>query len=140
PPNIVLLCMDTVRRDATEPAALGGDGGEAPTMPTLLAYESASTRFVDAAASATWTAPAVATLLTGLSPWRSGVHGHFSAPPLVPAIATVAEILHAAGYVTAAFTGGGWVSEAQGFGQGFDEWREGWSYDDLPSAAPGADR
>jgi arylsulfatase A-like enzyme len=124
-PNIVLLCMDTVRRDATEPADGGG-----PIMPNLAAWEKASTRFVDAAASATWTAPSVATMLTGLSPWKHGVHGHLHAPPLVPAVATVAEALRAAGYATAAFTGGGWVSDSQGFGQGFDSWRENWSYED----------
>jgi arylsulfatase A-like enzyme len=129
PPNVVLICIDTLRHDATAPR-----GAEAPLMPALAAYQAASTRFVDAASPATWTAPSVGSLLTGLSPWEHGVHGHFHAPRLVPAVATLAEILRSAGYATAAFTGGGWVSDAQGFGQGFDTFRESWTFEDADGA------
>jgi arylsulfatase A-like enzyme len=124
-PNVVLVSLDTLRADAIESV-----GGEPPVMPKLAALAASSTRFVDAAASATWTAPSVATMLTSLWPWRHGVQGHFNSPPLVPSVTTLPEILRAAGYATHALTGGGFVSDSMGLGQGFDSLGEDWSVDD----------
>ncbi len=99
-------------------------------MPRLADFAAKSTRFVDATSSASWTAPSVATLLTGLLPTEHGVRGQFAAPPLAPSVATLAEYLKSLGYSTTAFTGGGWVSEEMGFGQGFDRYVPEWTLRD----------
>jgi arylsulfatase A-like enzyme len=124
-PNVVLICLDTLRADAIESV-----GGAPPAMPKLAALAAGATRFRDSASSASWTAPSIATMLTSLWPWRHGVQGHFNSPPLVPSVTTLAEILRAAGYATYAMTGGGFVSDSMGLGQGFDDLREDWSVDD----------
>ncbi len=114
-PNIVLICLDTVRADAID-----AHGDEPAAMPALARFCSSATHFIDASAPASWTAPCVASLLTGLSPEHHGVHGEAQAPALVQSVMTLAERLKAAGYTTAAFTGGGWVSAEMGLNQGFD--------------------
>jgi arylsulfatase A-like enzyme len=126
-PNVLLLVLDTTRRDAVEP-----DGEAPPVMPELASFLSRHTWFVDAASQASWTAPSVTTVLTGLAPWRHGVGGFFKSPPLVASVATLAEYLRAIGYQTAAFTGGGWVASAMGHGQGYDlgDFSENWGFED----------
>jgi arylsulfatase A-like enzyme len=106
-PGIVLLCVDTLRSDAFA------------RMPVLSAFATGSTVFPDAASSASWTAPGVATLLTGLEPAGHGVQGSRRAAPLAASVTTVAESLRDAGWHTAAATEGIWVSPSQGFDQGF---------------------
>lgn len=64
-------------------------------------------------------APALATLLTGLSPWN---HQVLDAPTRLDAgLWTLAEALRAAGYATTAFRE---VSVGRGWAQGFDQYRE----------------
>lgn len=130
PPNLVLIVLDTTRADAIETA-----DGLPPAMPALRAFADRATRFVDASTSASWTAPSVTSILTGLLPSDHGVHGRFQASPLVPAVATLAEYLRSAGYQTGGFTGGGWVSEEMGLAQGFDRFAEPWSLQDPQDAA-----
>jgi choline-sulfatase len=130
PPNLVLIVLDTTRADAIEPV----DGGP-PDMPALRAFADRSTRFLDASSSASWTAPSVTSILTGLLPSEHGVAGRFQASPLVPAVATLAEYLKSAGYQTAGFTGGGWVSAEMGLAQGFDRFDEPWSIQDPQDTA-----
>jgi len=100
--------MDTLRADAIA------------SMPSLSGFASSSTWFKDASSSSSWTAPAVATLLTGLEPSHSGVRGAFTAGAISPSIVTLAESFHERGWSTASYTAGGWVSPARGYGQGFD--------------------
>src|SRR5262245_59312890 len=73
-PGIVLLCVDTLRADAFD------------RMPVLSAFAKGSTVFPDASSSASWTAPGVATLLTGLEPSRHGVQGSRRAAPLASSV------------------------------------------------------
>jgi choline-sulfatase len=126
-PDIALVILDTTRRDSVEPS-----GSEPPVMPELASFLGRSTWFVDASSQASWTAPSVTTVLTGLAPWRHGVGGFFKTPPLVAPVATLAEYLRSIGYQTAAFTGGGWVSASMGHGQGYDlgAFFENWGFDD----------
>jgi arylsulfatase A-like enzyme len=116
-PGVVLVCMDTLRADAVE------------RMPSLAGFAANATWFRDASSSSSWTAPAVATLLTGLEPAHSGVRGAFSAGAIAPTIETLAETFHDRGWSTAAFTNGGWVSPARGYAQGFDAFGD--SFDRL---------
>jgi arylsulfatase A-like enzyme len=107
-------------------------------MPALAALARRATWFSDASASATWTAPSVSTLLTGLLPVRHGAHGNVGLPEantkVASPIATLAEYLRAAGYATAACTGGGFVSEQTGLDQGFDSFEANWSLADASGA------
>jgi arylsulfatase A-like enzyme len=123
PPGIVLFCFDTLRRDG----AVGAKDGT-PWMPVLAEFARQATDFEDAVSSSAWTAPSVATLLTGLLPFHHGVEGEGQS--LLPAVATIAERLKAHGWSTAAFTGGGWLVPDRGFAQGFDLFSAG--FDDAP--------
>lgn len=124
-PNVVLICLDTVREDV-----IRAHGDAPPAMPALAAFCDANTRFPDASGPASWTAPSVSSLLTGLKPVNHGVKGPNLAWPLVGSVATLAEYLKSAGYTTGAFTGGGWVSDEMGLGQGFDTMRTGFGLAD----------
>ncbi len=122
-PNLVLICLDTVRADALAPWAKGE-----PLMPETSAWLRTATVFRDAHAAAPWTAPSVASLLTGLLPSNHGVRDLSDAARLVPAIPTLAEILTSAGVRSAAFTGGGWVRASNGMLQGFQSVGEHFSF------------
>src|SRR5436190_1559161 len=119
-PGIVILCIDTLRVDA-----VGMPGAPMNVMPTLEKFARESTCFAQASSSSSWTPPAVATLLTGLIPSHHGVRclngeqGGVTIPPLVGGVTTLAESLRDAGWDTAAFTAGGWLSPTQGTDQGF---------------------
>ena len=124
-PGIVLLCMDTLRADslATGPVTQGAQ----EWMPELDAFAKGATAFCDATSSSSWTAPSAATLLTGLLPANTGVHGATVAGALPGSVTTLAEALHERGFSTAACTSGGWIVPERGYGQGFDSFSA--SYD-----------
>jgi hypothetical protein len=109
-PGIVLICVDTLRADVTASGAL----------PSLDAVAREGVMFTQASAPAAWTAPAVATMLTGLLPSHHGIAGSLLTGRLVSGVGTLAEALSARGWYTVAATGGGWISPEQGFHQGFD--------------------
>jgi arylsulfatase A-like enzyme len=113
PTGLVLICLDTLRADALA------------SMPALRGFAASATTFSDATSSSPWTAPAVATLLTGLEPRHGGVRGAFVAGALPPTVTTIAESLRDHGWSTAAFTVGGWVSAERGYAQGFDAFGTG---------------
>jgi arylsulfatase A-like enzyme len=105
-PGVVLVCLDTLRADGLA------------DMPALAEFARGATHFVDASSSSAWTAPSVATLLTGLEPAHTGVRGMLPGA-MVPGVSTVAETLSAAGWHTAAVAAGGWVAPERGMAQGF---------------------
>lgn len=123
-PNVVLISIDTLRADK-----LGAYQHPAPTSPTLdrrLAGEGVT--FTQAFTQSPKTTPAHMSMFTSLYPCVHGVELWNSTGPAVilrPAIDTLAERLHAAGYATVAFTGGGHVHASRGFGQGFDIYKHG---------------
>ncbi|MFO0931298.1 MAG: sulfatase-like hydrolase/transferase [Planctomycetota bacterium] len=126
-PGVVVLCFDTLRADATH-----GPAGAA-ALPTFAAFGASATRFPGALASCSWTGPSVGTLLTGLSPWNHGVFEVTSTTRLAASVPTLASILRAAGWSTAAVTGGGWLSEGCGLPAGFDQYDA--DFDELEPAA-----
>jgi len=92
-PGIVLLCVDTLRADAFD-RPLGGPG----RMPALASFAGGATVFKDASAGSSWTAPSIATLLTGLEPVRTGVRGTMETAGALPgSVTTIAEALRARG-------------------------------------------
>jgi arylsulfatase A-like enzyme len=96
-PGVVLVCLDTLRADAVA----------SERMPALAAFAGRATSFVDASTTAPWTAPAVASMLTGLGSAR---HGVGASGVLPSSVETVASTLRTKGWSTVAVTGGGWVS------------------------------
>ena len=124
----MLVSLDTLRADR-----LGCYGHGRDTSPTLDRLAAEGVRFADASAPSSKTAPSHMSMLSGLHPSVHGVVNFHagegtSAHPELPYLP---ERLRAAGYRTAAFTGGGMVSGELGFARGFEV------YDD---AGGGADR
>lgn len=121
-PSIVLVVLDTVRRDVTGLGPnLGTDTDEgASATPHLDRLAEAGTSFPHAWAPAPWTVPSHASIFTGEPP---SVHGGTSRTPhLRPELTTLAEILATEGYRTAAFFSNPWLSDgASGVLRGFEE-------------------
>lgn len=113
-PNVLLITIDTLRWDH-----VGCYGAAQAATPVLDALAARGVRFETAIAHAPLTAPSHASILTGLTPVRHGVHdnGAFVLAPDIPRIATM---MHAAGYATAAFVSGFPLDRRFGFASGFD--------------------
>lgn len=111
-PDVVLLCVDTLRYDrATE-------------MQSYRRLAEAGVEFTAAQASGPWTLPSMASAMTGLEPWS---HGAGSGPnhvylPLSREYPTLAELFSAAGYDTAAVVYNPVLAPAMGFARGFQLW------------------
>jgi len=115
-PSIVLVSVDTLRPDH-----LGLHGYERNTSPQLDAWAARhAVVFDDAWANAAWTLPSHASMFTGQTALQHGVNSRFPAPT---SLITLAERLRDAGYQTAAWTGGSWLSPKYGLYQGFEEFR-----------------
>ena len=112
-PNLIVISIDTLRRDAL--AAYAPEAGALPAFDRLAAE---SVRFENALSSASWTLPAHASLLTGLYPDRHGATDR--RVTLAQDAETLAGPLARRGYQTAAFTGGGFLDAKYGLGRGFE--------------------
>ena len=113
-PTSLLIVLDTTRADRG--SVIGHDR---ETTPGLAAFAADATVYTQAWSPAGWTAPAHASLFTGLRPERHGLwmgHRLF----LDEAHTTLAERLAAAGYRTACFTANPVVSGEFGLIQGFE--------------------
>ncbi|MCU0224421.1 MAG: sulfatase-like hydrolase/transferase [Acidobacteria bacterium] len=132
PPHLLVITLDTVRADR-----LGAYGHAAAATPRLdrLAREGALVE--GAQAVAPLTLPAHASLFTGLYPPAHGVRDN--ADFVLPAsVTTLAEVLAARGYRTAAVVGAAVLARTQGLDQGFASYDEpGMAPAEKPSAAAG---
>jgi len=122
-PNVILLILDTVRA-----ANLSAYGYERPTTPVLTDLASRGVRFETAIATAPWTAPTHASLLTGRYPYFTGIdYLH----PLADSIPSVVTAFRSSGYATGAFMGNAYFA---GRVTGLD--RDFGRYDDYPLSLP----
>ncbi len=137
-PNLVLIVLDTVSADHLAPY-----GYSRLTTPGLDQFvrEHAVT-YTDARSASSWTLPAHASLFTGLLPSEHGATYPRNAPndetvfvarwpaqPLAPEMTTLAELLVARGYQTAAIVANSaYLAHQFRLDQGFQH------YDDRPSA------
>ena len=129
PPNLVLITLDTLRADR-----LGAYGYERDTSPVLDSLARAGVRFEDAIAQATTTPASHASILTGLNPPRHGLRKLYG-QQLAEANETLAEILQARSYGTAAFVSALPLRHSVGLDQGFDVYIDGSTEeDDTPKA------
>ena len=110
-PDVLLVIVDTLRADR-----VGRSGDAHHTTPALDALASSATRFTRAYATAPWTQPSVASILTGVLPSRHGLT-RFAALP--EEIETLPERLGEAGYATTGIVSHVLLSRRFGFDQGF---------------------
>jgi arylsulfatase A-like enzyme len=112
-PNLILVAIDTLRADH-----LSHYDYHRPTAVALDWFRDQSTLFTRAYATAPWTGPSAASLLTGLLPARHGVNAHGS--KVGAAAVTLAEILRRRGWATVGVSFNAEVSRKTGFDQGFE--------------------
>lgn len=122
-PNIIVVTLDTTRRDA-----LSVYGADPAVTPALTSLAENGARFDRAYTVTPLTIPAHSSLFTGLVPPRHGVrdNGDYF---LSDEVTTLAEHLQGAGYATMASVGAEVTSHHWGFAQGFDAY-----FDDMGSS------
>jgi arylsulfatase A-like enzyme len=117
-PNIVLISIDTLRRDH-----LSCYGYDRPTSPHLDQLAAEGMLFENAIAQCSYTLPSHVSMLSGQYP---AVHGVRVVEDHITPKRTVllSELLQQAGYRTAAFAGGLLVHSSYGYERGFDAYAD----------------
>ncbi len=113
-PNVLIYLVDTLRADR-----LGCFGYPKPTTPNIDRFADSASLYLNAIGQSSWTKASVASIFTGLWPPAHGAIGWKH--KLSDEIVTLAEMLQAEGYRTAAFVTNPHVVKTFGFTQGFDE-------------------
>jgi arylsulfatase A-like enzyme len=119
PANLIVVTLDTTRADRLP--AYGFAGVKTPATDRLA---SEGVVFDNAETVAPLTLTAHASLFTGLYPPHHGVRDNVAAP-LSAAHVTLAEILRAHGFRTAAFVGSIVLAQDRGLARGFDVYGDG---------------
>jgi arylsulfatase A-like enzyme len=114
PTGVVVITLDTTRADRLPAYGLMG-----VSMPHLDRLAQEGIVFDRASSVGPLTLPAHCSLFTGLFPPGHGVRDN-SGPSLAPEHTTLAEILRARGFATAAFVGSMVLDANRGLAQGFD--------------------
>jgi len=120
PRSVLFVVVDTLRWDR-----VGAYGYARDTTPAIDALAATGVRFERAYATAPWTLPSIASMLTGLYP---SAHGVKTAANLLPAaVETLPEMLHRRGYVTGAVVSNKLLRArpGEGFSRGYDVYRAG---------------
>jgi len=118
--NVILISLDTLRADH-----LGCYGYGRDTSPNIDRFAANSAMFINAASCSNWTLPSHLSIFTGLYPTEAGIlkGGYTNNNFIAENAVTIAEYMRGAGYKTAGFHGGGYVSDFYGFDKGFDFYR-----------------
>lgn len=131
PYNLILVSIDTLRPDH-----LGVYGYNKNTSPNIDAFAQHALTFTDAHNLVPATYPSFTSLMTGLSPYQTGIYNNGTTqvskdgrrivlqnrgnPHLSESEVTMAQVLQQAGYTTAGFVGNPVLSdEFTGMGKGF---------------------
>jgi arylsulfatase A-like enzyme len=127
--SVVLVSLDTLRADR-----VGAYGSSAGLTPALDAFAETSVVYEHAYSPSTWTLPSHFSMFRGVPAFR----GPQTTRGLVHAgrddTTALASVFRDAGYLTAGFTGGGFVSYHYGFSDGFDSY---YSYPRSANAGEG---
>ncbi len=119
--NVVIIVMDTARQDR-----LACYGYEKNTSPNLTRLAAKSATYTRAYTPGGWTAPAHASLFTGLfsiahqttqENWRMGDH-----------LTTLAEVFKAQGYETIGIVENAMLNTRFNFNKGFSQYYESWRF------------
>jgi arylsulfatase A-like enzyme len=118
PPDVLLICIDTLRADR-----LSGYGYERPTSPEIDRLLARGTRFLQARTVEPLTGPASASMLTSRFPHEHGATRN--GLRIRPRLGSLPKVLARQGYETAAFVGN-WSLRDQltGLSEHFDLYRE----------------
>jgi hypothetical protein len=112
PRVFIVIVLDTLRRDHTSVY-----GYPRPTTPFLEKLAADGVTYNHAFSTTSWTLPAHVSLFSGKD---LSEHGVVSPGDTIPDnVPMVAEVFQNNGFVTAAFTGGGFVEDSYGFYRGF---------------------
>jgi len=117
PPPLVLITLDTTRRDA-----LGVYGAPPEVTPVLDELARQATVYDRAVTTTSWTLPSHISMLTGLYPSHHGA-GVRRADLLEPEV-TLVELLRGHGYFSAGFAGGALCASRFGLARGFQIYRD----------------
>lgn len=112
-PSVLLLSVDTLRPDY-----LGLEGYDRPTSPFLDSLLASGFSFARAWSPVARTTPALASLLTGAYPHRTGVRTLNGT--LARDVVSLAEVLREHGYQTAAVVTNAVLGRERGLARGFD--------------------
>lgn len=123
-PNVLLIVVDTLRRDA-----VGVYGAEHPTTPALDALARAGVAYGRAYSTAPWTKPSVASIFTGQLPSRHGCQHVLGG--LAPEADTLAEILGRRGYARRGVVSHRLVAGRSRLDQGFERYRSDHARDNV---------
>jgi arylsulfatase A-like enzyme len=109
PRSAILILLDTLRADR-----LGAYGHRRATSPALDRLAEGGVLFEQVISYSTWTLPSVAAMLSGRYPTRGDFDDTLQR--------SLVEDLRKAGFRTAAFTEGGFLSRYYGFDRGFERY------------------
>ncbi|HXW08658.1 MAG TPA: sulfatase [Vicinamibacterales bacterium] len=129
PLNVLLITLDTTRADRLTPYGLMD-----ASMPALERLAREGIVFDQASTVAPLTLPAHTSLFTGRLPPAHGIRDN-SDPRLAGEHVTLAEVLQARGYRTAAFVGSAVLDADRGLAQGFAMYRSAVEPDDRPGSS-----
>ncbi len=115
PRRVIVICLDSLRGDH-----LGCHGYGRDTSPRMDALAAKGARFARATAPTNWTLPSHASFFTGLFNKGHGVRREDQA--LGEDVPSLMEPLLAAGFATAAYTGGAFMTQTYGLHRGFELW------------------
>jgi arylsulfatase A-like enzyme len=127
-PSVVLITLDTFRADH-----LGIQGGQAET-PNLDALAESGALFRNAVTTAPLTAPAHASMLTGLTVHEHGLVANGGRMALQ---GTLATRYLGAGYHTGAFLSSRVLDRSTGLAQGFEHYDDRWGWVQRLDGVPG---
>ncbi len=116
-PDIIWITVDTMRPDH-----MSVYGYKVRTTPNLEEFASGATLYTRCIAQAPGTTQSVPSMLSGTTPYR---HGGVSRTRRLPeSVFLLPEMLGELGYRTVAQSANPWVSRRYGMGQGFEEFRQ----------------
>jgi arylsulfatase A-like enzyme len=131
PRNVLLISLDSVRRDAL--GCYGGRFAGRSASPNLDRLAARGLRFANAYATTSWTLPSHVTLFTGVPELVHGVEQ--DGLRIDAALPTLAERLASAGYRTAGVYSGPYLDRRFGFDRGFERYRAGYGPELAAAAA-----
>lgn len=129
PLNVILISFDTTRADR-----LGCYGYEHAETPAIDRFAEEGVRFASAKTHVPITLPSHSTIFTGTTPVVHGAH-HHSSVLADEGNETLAEILRANGYRTAAFIGATVLDHSFGVDQGFEHYADDLGFEGSLAAA-----
>jgi choline-sulfatase len=115
PTPVILISIDTLRADH-----LSAYGYRKISTPNIDAFAQQGTLFAEASCQVPLTLPSHTSLLTSTYPFQNRIEEN--AEPVPAGAVTLASVLQAQGYKTAAFIGSVFLERQFGLGQGFDDY------------------